>query len=264
MNTRWILSLALSPSLLSGSLNAQSGAPASVPASWAVVVPPPPESPAAVCANWADTTWHVALNADSTEVLAWPRTWPASPNVVTFPDGQLVGFDGGEFGGGVLWKPDHGRQVKLTNENLKYFVPLPSGLYGLVGLAHMGLNDGRLLRFRRVDGRWRVDTAADLHAAPYGFTPLGGDSLLVLTISGLTVVAAPSGVRKIADGELWSWTIPQSVVRDRAGVVYVGMRFAVARLSPEDNYKESWLIPGGCPHREPKPTGYGCVCTAAE
>lgn len=124
---------------------------------------------------------------------------------------------------------------------------LPSGIYALAGLAHMDTDEGRLLSFRRDGTHWLIDTAATLASAPYAFARLGGDSLLVATPKGVLAIVAPHTAVTLASASTWWLTYPHSIVRDRAGNIFVGMRFAVAKLSAAHSYQETWLVPGGVP-----------------
>jgi hypothetical protein len=53
--------------------------------------------------------------------------------------------------------------------------------------------------------------------------------------------------RALAGDAVWSATYASSLVRDRAGVIYIGMRSAVVRLSPDvHGYREDWVVPDRC------------------
>jgi hypothetical protein len=235
---------------------------ATFPDSWEIMLPPDPDSEAALCANHADTTWHVSLSPDSSTVLAWPDTIAFRSDSLDLGDGQIIAYDRGEFGGTVLWKPVATEAVPIASENVRFLLRAESGVYALAGLAHLGDDEGRLLRFvRRGVLEWKVDTIADLGSAPDAFTYIGHDSLLVATPSGIVLVHLAGSVRRVAESRGWWLTYPHSIVRDRAGVIYVGMRLAVARLTPGPPYEETWLVPAGCGARERIPERLtGCRC----
>jgi hypothetical protein len=235
--------------------------PAAVPESWQSLAPPDAESEAALCANVADTSWSVSLTPDSTAVQASPAVWRHS-DTLDLPGGQLIAADWGEFGGEVSWQPAGRPGTVIAHENVRFLVPMQSGVYGLAGLAHLGTDEGRLLRFGRSgDDSWTVDTVMELGSAPAAFTQLGPDSLLVAAPKGLLVVHVAHGVHMLAARPTWWLTYPSSVVQDRAGVVYVGMRLAVAQLTPDSGYAERWLVPAGCAIRERSPDQLiGCRC----
>ena len=62
----------------------------------------------------------------------------------------------------------------------------------------------------------------------------------------------------------WAYTYASSILRDRVGVVYIGMRSAVARLKPSaSGYREDWLVPQRCGRRVPVGNGEPCRCESA-
>src|SRR5690606_26929786 len=176
-------------------------------------------------------------------------------------DGLLTGSDYGEFGGSI-WSqgsdetrdtlPVVGRDsTAYYADNLHSLFRHRGELYALVGLAHLGFSVGELLQLHRAaDGRWQAQHVVDLRAAPVATTWVARDSLLVLTTDSLLVLQRSSDEwrrRALHGGDTWWLTYPTSLVRDRYGVLYVGMRSAVARLRPmESGYREDWLVPTAC------------------
>src|SRR5262245_29001450 len=100
--------------------------------------------------------------------------------VVAVEGGYLVGFNAGEFGGGVWWfSKDGRRRQKLTlraseslddyiAENLQAFVPLGREVLAFEGLTHGGSDDGRVVRLSRgPKGAWRPALFAQLDTCPH-------------------------------------------------------------------------------------------------
>jgi len=233
--------------------------PATIPDSWQSVAPPGPGSDAAFCSSASDTSWNVSLSSDSSSVQASLAVRRAS-ETLDLPGGQLAARDFGEFGGEVSWQPTGGPDLLIAHENVRFLLRLKSGIYGLAGLTHLGIDEGRLLRFRRSpEDSWTVDTVMELGSAPAAFTRLGPDSLLVAAPKGLFVVHVVHGLQLLARRPVW-WQYPSSVVQDRAGIIYVGMGLAVARFTPDSGFAERWLVPAGCAIRERTDRLVGCRC----
>ncbi len=235
--------------------------PADIPAGWLPSAPPQPETEAASCANWARDSWTVALSPDSTMLQIRPGE-SRYVDTATVRSGRLTSENRGEFGGDVWWEPTNGRRQRIAQINLVAFAPTRAALMGLAGLAHLSINEGRLVRFDQAsNGDWSVRTVLDLGAAPEAFTTLADDTLLVVTSGALLTVRAPSHVKAIYRNAVWPYTYATSVVRDRAGIVYVGMRSTVARLSPAPSgLQEEWLVRAECPARK-KTSDFGeCSC----
>jgi len=230
-----------------------------------VVSPPAQESENAVCANWADTTWLVSLSPDSAELQLTPDSREPMSDSVPAAGGWLIGHNDGEFGGDILWRPEHGSETTIAKDNLVAFVPGAHGLLGLVGLAHMHINEGRLLAFHRgPDGAWKITTLMALGAEPRAYSYLGRDTLLVVTMGSVLLLKAPDYKKVLHQSRLLALAYPHSIVRDRAGVIYVGMRFAVTRLQPAgSDYRADWVVPVACPKRQKVDQLYRCSCTSA-
>ena len=190
--------------------------------------------------------------------------------------GQLVGSDMGEFGGSIWWRRPDGHHDTLRvqgrdtsgfhADNLHRFILHRGAVYALVGLAHLTLNEGELLLLSRDGTRWSARQLLSLGGAPRAVTRLGNDTILILTTDSLLSVgldpARPTR-RALHGNGTWSYTYPSSMIQDRAGLIYIGMRGAVVRLTPaERGYKEDWLVPAQCRRRVPVGDWGPCRCEA--
>lgn len=235
--------------------------PAAVPSDWVAIPAPQPETEAANCANWARDAWNVMLSRDSNALLIQPARYEYA-DTARVDGGTLTSMNRGEFGGEVYWEPENGPRQRIAQINLVAFVPTATGLLGLAGLAHMSVNEGRLVSFARAaNGSWSVAALNDLGAAPQAFTLLPGDTILVV-VSGALVAVHPKGsLRTLHRNSVWPYTYAHAVVRDRAGTVYIGMRSAVARLVPDSSgFREDWLVPITCQRRQKVSDLGECEC----
>jgi hypothetical protein len=232
-----------------------------IPAGWVATRPPLPESDGAMCANAAMDVWSVRLSPDSDAVVILPAGAERMADTVRVDGGQLIGTNHGEFGGDVLWYPLGGSPVRVAQANLHHFVEIRDTIWGLIGLAHLSLNEGQLVRFDRTASGWQMTPVRDLAAAPEAFVRLPHDSLLVLAMGRVLRLSPDHGVEVLRSNRVWIYTYPQSIARDRRGVIYLGMRSAVARLTPQaSGYAEDWLVPAECRHRVPTGTVRECRC----
>ena len=257
-------SLVLSIIMITPAYGQQRPTQAAVPNGWVSIPPPKPATDAANCANWAPDAWSVALSSDSTSILILPAHY-RDVDTVRLADGNLTSVNQGEFGGHVYWEPTNGPRQQVAELNLVAFVPTADYVLGIAGLAHLSMNEGQLVAFRRNANRsWSVAKLKDLGAAPEAFTKLGGDTILIALSGALVVAHAPDYLRVLHRNAVWPYTYAHSVVRDRAGTIYIGMRSAVARLTPENGgYREDWLVLATCQHRQVVGTLGQCECRRA-
>jgi hypothetical protein len=82
--------------------------------------------------------------------------------------GQLIGVDGGEWGGELLFKDQRGTTKRLLNENVRGIVRMPSGtVIILTGLAHKRVNRGAVYTVLGASNEdMRLQLVHDLQGAP--------------------------------------------------------------------------------------------------
>ena len=173
--------------------------------------------------------------------------------------GWLVGFDAGEFGGGLWFVDSVGQSHKLTGENVHGLMSTPQGTLVFVGLSHLGLDTGKVLLVDDSSGVVpTVRSLLDLDGAPKAITPVSARSAIVVTTQGVSEVNSSGGSQTLIYRVFLSLD-PNSVASTSQGAVYIGMRMFVVRLEPESgHYTEQWLVPTECAHFERK--DYDCVC----
>lgn len=253
---------------------ANSGADASSLAAWSIHTP---ESVDWDARSSAPTEWHVWIENGrvmvDTESPAEATVLPfkieplpkehetdlAGPQSV-FPvdGGYLVGFDAGEFGGGVWWfSADGGRRRKLTlrasdsiedyiSENVHGFARLGRDVLVLEGLTHLSGNSGRVVRIHRgPDGEWRPSMFAKLSACPHAVIQESKSSWFLATTLGIWRIDAQGRERPVWQPPGGHLYYPNSIVRDGSGVVYMGMRNHIVRMTPREkgNYTLEVLDP---------------------
>jgi hypothetical protein len=218
-----------------------------LPEGWRAISPPDTGSAELVCANWSRTTWQAGLTADSTnlDVRSGVRGVTSTLPVV---GGMLEAWNAGEWGGAILFRRSTGGVDTLSEVNGLGFVKTRGLVLAFTGLAHLGLDHGSVLVLRVTKGgAWHVARAISLGSAPSAVSLVHPDSLLVVTTKGLLRVATDGAIDRVHRSHTWWAVYPNSVVRDSRGLVFVGMRYAVARLTPlGSGYREEWIIPERC------------------
>lgn len=183
-----------------------------------------------------------------------------SRSIEQVDDGWLIGFDAGEFGGGLWWFASDGKSRKrLASDNITGFARTANGVYAVTGLAHMGFESGKVLQIGAgAAGNRQIKTLVDLGFAPQTFAVESDDSLLILTTRALIRVKTAGATERLLTvnfGRLY----PNSMVILPSNVIYAGMRHFVVRLTPiENGYKEEWFVPNDCTRF--KEQNYDCVC----
>ena len=251
-----------------------------VPAGWTIYPTPEEGSAALYCANLSKREWRVSESqADTPEINALSTShWRHELFNQSLPhgikrkkgmvgrqislkivSGWLLGFDGGEFGGGLWFADSGGSTQQLFNENVHGFAATPQGVLVFVGLAHMTLDSGQVLIVHDAgDSVVKMETLAKLDGAPEAIAPFSEHSVLVVTTRGISQIGSDGTVNKLLQRS-FGFLYPNSVVVTKDGVIYVGMRMFVVRLVPQSGqYLEQWMVRQGC--NRFKRSQSDCVC----
>jgi hypothetical protein len=197
--------------------------------------------------------------SDRMPFFLWPH-FAGAAHVQAVQDGYLIGFDAGEFGGAAWWFSRYGRsRTKLTvppptgadyyPENVHGFVPFGRDYLAFQGLAHMGIDEGRVIRVARTStGGWAAMLFATLPDSPYAALAETENSWLFVSSSGIWRIDAEARISAVWRPEEGSLSYPSSMERGPNGEVYVGMRHFIARLTPAaaNPYQVDLLVPPTC------------------
>ena len=110
--------------------------------------------------------------------------------------GWVVGTNIGEFGGSLWWIDQRGRARHLVGANVRDIVQLGGDLYAVQGLAHMGSDQGSLIRIEDTPRGVQVHHALELPSYPEVWW-MRGEELWVGTLKGFFVVDADMHVRTL-------------------------------------------------------------------
>ena len=181
--------------------------------------------------------------------------------VLRTSDGWLIGFDAGEFGGGLWWFSDDGSDSKkLLSNNVHAIYETADGMFVLAGLAHLGLDSGEVDQFIDTPDRVTLRWMKNLRGSPEASMVSPDGRFVVATPRGVEIFYSIGIVRVLGSGE--DLIYPNSVVVDENDDIFIGMRFFVLRLHPVDGgYRPDWLMPKSC--RSFKTVKYMCTCTGA-
>jgi len=259
---------------------------------WVPVPVPSATSRARQCANYSDS-WYVALTNEgqlnvARDVDLRPDPIPfaiteeddrrGNPSAtIRFRSGWLVGFNAGEFGGGLWWfasataspvrvRPPFDGPPDLRDpykaENVIGFASVGDDPLVLMGLDHLGGRSGRVFQVEARGAGTALSPWVALDGMPSAWVA-EGRSLLVLTTSTIYRLSPPRStevVYRFGDGLRGLY--PTSMARTKGGQIYIGLRRYVVGLSPiqAGGYREQWLVPQTYLHF--RLIDYECTCTS--
>ncbi len=162
-------------------------------------------------------------------------------------DGWIIGFNKGEWGGGLWWfSPDGKKRSKISKDQVVGFLETDAGLLALEGCSHGFADEGKIIRLSRGgDGFWHSELFVDLKGAPETAVKDRDGTLMVATHDRLLRIHP--GTRELevllADA-FWGGLGPNSVIHPPSGSIFVGMRHGVVEVEKIGAvYNPKWLIP---------------------
>lgn len=193
--------------------------------------------------------------------------------VTEVPDGWMVGFDAGEFGGGLWWFNRDGtssRRIRpafrapahpddpFRAENVVGLPVVGGERLVLMGLDHLVGRSGRIFRLARAAAVWTLNSAAVLDSSPDVWF-VDGDRLLFLTDSGLWSADPKGNATRLHPIELGEFAAT-ALVRAPDNALYIGLRHYVLKIEETDGkWRQTWFTPAACKKVELKRGRCECV-----
>jgi hypothetical protein len=228
------------------------------------MAPPPPPPPPDAAKTQVEKLTRSARRVKAAYHRSFAPRFLGRRTVMKAPDGWIVGFDAGEWGGGLYWfSPDGKEHYQITPphpvgwldaENVRDILPDGNSYLVAQGLAHLSLDQGKVVRLtRQGKGRWIAKRVADLGSAPCLCLKDVEDSWIIFTNEAMVRLRPDGSLIQLGHFEFNGWLYPNSIARAGDGAIYVGMRHFVARVLPEgDHYQAELLVPDDLPLFDPE------------
>jgi hypothetical protein len=239
------------------------------------------------CGNYSRVAWRVSesgvilkisKNPDSGLNDYLPFSYEKNPNrignrhVLKLSDGWLVGFDAGEFGGGLWWfsergerdswlkpspkDPAHPKDIYRT-ENIQGFSRFGNHTLIFMGLNHLDGRSGRIFRLVNRSGQWTLKLFTALDTCPYAWV-VDHNRLFVLTETGLWLIHPDGRISKSHSLDI-GLLYPNSMIIGPEGALYIGMHRYVLKLErSRKTWREVWFVQSDCEKATIK--GIECEC----
>jgi hypothetical protein len=233
------------------------------------------------CANYSRHEWKVSstniglrvvdAGTEKREVTPLPQGFVRTSQMrgvaitAKTSDGWLIGFDAGEFGGGLWWFSKNGSTTRpISEENIHALVPRGDLVLVLTGLDHMGSNVGAIYAYRPDNhpSSTSLSLLADLGSSPGAASLTEGGDLFIATQGKVLMLRRNNKLETLYASTALGALYPNSIVEDKDGMLFVGMRFYVLELLPDASHKYSvkWFTTTACTKAHVK--NYDCVCNA--
>lgn len=232
-----------------------------------------------LCANFSNFKWQFEVQSGQVRILdsskeparvdflpRYVRTkeMVGRARVLRAGDGWLLGFNAGEFGGGLWWLSADGNTTKhLTRENVQAMVVRGKEILVLTGLAHLGMDRGTIYSYLPGDDASPLVLITDLGSAPAAATVLEDGSLLIAAHRRILRLSTDNRLQELYQNENVGIYYPRSIAMDPKGNIFVGTTFYVLQLQPhsEGPYDAAWFMPAAC--KKIKIKNSECICVGS-
>lgn len=233
-------------------------------------------SPYMFCANHSENEWHVTMASGKISISRSSKEAHLKPPphfhidasmrgktvVAKAGDGWLVGFDAGEWGGGLWWANDSGRDKRmLIEENVHAIISRGPELLVFTGLGYGGMDNGRVYSYRPTPRKvGELVEISNLDSAPDAALIDTHGTVLIAAQTRISALDTSNHVRVLFQNSDMALLYPNSIVEDQGGNVVIGMRFFVLQLKLrfDGTYAPAWYVPDRC--SKIKVQGSYCVC----
>lgn len=162
--------------------------------------------------------------------------------VLSVPDGYLVGFDKGEWGGALGWFDKKGKGcLKVFDGQVVKIAKVNNQIFAIEGLAHLSTSRGSVLKINRNKGRWEVEKYLDLPFAPEGLGVDSNNNMIIVTSNNLIKVKKDKNVEVLIKDGFWSYGLYPNSLIIKDDVVFIGMRKGILKYNLRTSTQE-WLM----------------------
>ena len=144
-------------------------------------------------------------------------------------NGIFVGYNYGEFGGGLIFIPIDGSEYRVFDEKVRGFFAINDRIYVLIGLAHLGFSYGSIYELVCVgdifEEKWEVVEILDICYAPEAFI-LVNNILYIATSDTLIAIKDGKISDTLVENAFWRGLYPNSMVYANNSI-FIGMRSGV-------------------------------------
>lgn len=152
-------------------------------------------------------------------------------SMVSVADGYLLGFDRGEFDGGLYWFSKNGKlRYRISDDQVVQFLTKGKKLYAIEGLAHGGMSEGSIIEIKLLSQRWQSNKYLTLPSAPRGLDADSQNNFVVVCSDNLLRISSKKKIDTLVDRRTWKKFSPTSLVI-KGNDAYVGMYKCVYKYS---------------------------------
>ncbi len=223
-------------------------------------------------ANHSENDWYFKLSQDTILVqknkyrlikgdsLPFPidsiRNINGNKFIKSVFNGYLIGYDHGEFGGGLKYvssyndidyyveieEKDNEWNYSIMGRNVRKIFEFNNKIYATRGLAHLGSNYGNLIELIFNDGKWKYKYISSLIETPI-LTFNYGEFIYIITSQNILKIDKDLNITQILKSPFnWGILYPSSAfIKNRD--IYIAMRKGILIIRDfETSPKYEWYV----------------------
>ncbi len=154
----------------------------------------------------------------------------SSHSELLLPSGKLMGYNGGEWGGHLIFKSfdTTKKEIEIEQLNVKFIFSFENKIFVISGLAHMRRSYGTLYQLDTLNDSFKIIHLISFEDSPEAYS-LYKDTLLIASHKNFYIV---HDFKKqiIIEGAMWDNLYPNSVAAFDDKHIYIGIRGGYVKL----------------------------------
>ena len=147
-------------------------------------------------------------------------------HIFNMENGKLIGTNEGEWGGYLMFKNNKIEYI-IINDNICGIINYKNDLYVLTGLAHLGGNDGNIVKIKNTSNKWIIENVMNLGSCPRIFS-IFEDLIYIITDDGVIIF---DGIKtnKILSDQFWQGLYPKTMFINNE-IIAIGLRGCIVSI----------------------------------
>ncbi len=157
-------------------------------------------------------------------------------------DGWLIGFDNGEWGGGLYWYDNKGEtNYKINNGNINDIFEINKEIFVVEGIAHLDISGGQIYKIIQEDDKWVEELFITLQLAPQVTIIDKSNNFIISNSSQIIKIGLDKKIEELIPKDKWNGWIYSNSMIIHENDLYVGMRSGIMKIDLNKEKVCKWL-----------------------
>jgi hypothetical protein len=157
-------------------------------------------------------------------------------------NGWLVGFNRGEWGGGLYWFDEKGKNGYLIRyAHVKEIFEIEKEIYVVEGLAHLSVSEGEIFKVKKEKEKWEEEKFMKLDESPQTIILDKDNKFIIVFSNKVSSITIKKEIKDIMKEQVWEGYIYSNSMIINDENLYIGMRSGIIKVNLSHEGKYYWL-----------------------